>query len=865
MANYQLLKADIDAKVYQNGAQEITGANLNSVLNAMVTTLGAGYQFMGVATPTNPGTSQTPDYKCFYLATTPGTYTNLGGLVVADGEVAILKYDTSWTKVVTGIASADQLNQLGEELTQKISTFGVITLKVVDNGGIVSRLSEGEYGFNLAENKIILKKQENASEQFTPTVNGLFRYNGKLYRWDGSALVFEDATIVNLDISAPIANGAIRTNVNVGDVVNLTPESDSSWEYQIINISDTDSIILTGFGANAYRLWAFVDADNKLLSKSKASLQAENLALTIPTTATKLIVNSNVSSPYKVVKQLSANDAVEELSNQISDVNQKESEDYEKLSINDSINSILFEQGGINIKGSVIESDTQIHSTDYINGFVHLKLKSGYLVNIVAYYNPGTKAFDSYEQLLTDDVNLGRDNLVFRFSVCKSNRIDPISVSDVKQFLSLEYLNENLVSLKEETAKLLPQPAMVRFEFDHEMKNFDDFFNNFSIQPTTTIAERVYRLYDELVALYPDYVKKYDPMAEAETTETINIGDVGYQIIVHPLSDVRSAMVSAGFSDYPVYARGVQSPITETIVNIDGTSYQATYDVTPAYKTYMYQFVCGKDYINTDLNKKYKALVTSNLHGNEVAAVVNLYLVMKQLCSGVIQDPNFYKLRAAFDFYVVPSVNQYGNYHGTRCNARRVDLNRNFPIANWYISGFDTIGDDNYCVFTGPNAGSEFETQLVVALTNYINPDWAFDHHNHGDGTGMLYSGLVNHNGIVLTRLAQQAGVDIAIADGKNYPEYFGTSYHDELFGATADAPGHNASINLGRIHCWWAEFGVKMAGLIEMGTTIEYTNGEKGQPHSWMQPSVFSIGEYMVKIQWLRYMQFLMENYKSL
>ena len=116
MANYQLLKANIDTKVYQNGKQEITGENLNSVLNAMVTTLGAGYQFMGVATPTNPGTAQTPDYKCFYLATTPGTYTNLGGLVVADGEVAILKYDTSWTKGATGIATADQLNQLGQDI-----------------------------------------------------------------------------------------------------------------------------------------------------------------------------------------------------------------------------------------------------------------------------------------------------------------------------------------------------------------------------------------------------------------------------------------------------------------------------------------------------------------------------------------------------------------------------------------------------------------------------------------------------------------------------------------------------------------------------------------------------------------------------
>ena len=116
MANYQLLKADIDAKVYQNGAQEITGENLNSVLNAMVASLGVGYQFMGMATPINPGSAQTPDYKCFYLATTPGTYTNLGGLVVADGEVAILKYDTSWTKVVTGIATAESVSQLGQKV-----------------------------------------------------------------------------------------------------------------------------------------------------------------------------------------------------------------------------------------------------------------------------------------------------------------------------------------------------------------------------------------------------------------------------------------------------------------------------------------------------------------------------------------------------------------------------------------------------------------------------------------------------------------------------------------------------------------------------------------------------------------------------
>ena len=114
MSEYSSLKATINANVKTNGNQEITGSIMNSVLNAMVDSLGAGYQFIGVATPTNPGSAQTPDYKCFYIATTPGTYTNLGGLVVADGEVAILKYDTSWTKEVTGIASVDQINQLGQ-------------------------------------------------------------------------------------------------------------------------------------------------------------------------------------------------------------------------------------------------------------------------------------------------------------------------------------------------------------------------------------------------------------------------------------------------------------------------------------------------------------------------------------------------------------------------------------------------------------------------------------------------------------------------------------------------------------------------------------------------------------------------------
>ena len=115
MANYQLLKADIDKKVYQNGAQEITGANLNSVLNEMVTTLGAEYQFAGVATiDTNPGT---PDAKVFYIANGKGTYTNFGGISITEDEIVILYYDTAWHKLLTGIASQEKLTELESEVS----------------------------------------------------------------------------------------------------------------------------------------------------------------------------------------------------------------------------------------------------------------------------------------------------------------------------------------------------------------------------------------------------------------------------------------------------------------------------------------------------------------------------------------------------------------------------------------------------------------------------------------------------------------------------------------------------------------------------------------------------------------------------
>ena len=107
MAAYDNLRAVIAANVYQNNENKVTADMVKTAMNAMVNSLGAEFQFGGEARPTdNPGT---PDYKVAYLASEPGTYTNFGGIVVDDGEVAVLKWDGSWSKETTGIAKKEKV------------------------------------------------------------------------------------------------------------------------------------------------------------------------------------------------------------------------------------------------------------------------------------------------------------------------------------------------------------------------------------------------------------------------------------------------------------------------------------------------------------------------------------------------------------------------------------------------------------------------------------------------------------------------------------------------------------------------------------------------------------------------------------
>lgn len=118
------MKAAIADVVKTNGEQAITGANLQTVLLAIVNSIGAEYTFAGVATPNT--SAGTPDQNVFYVGGA-GTYANFGSsYTVPVGSVGIFTYNGSWSKSSVSLysgASVGIVNVNALEGNDYLSTF----------------------------------------------------------------------------------------------------------------------------------------------------------------------------------------------------------------------------------------------------------------------------------------------------------------------------------------------------------------------------------------------------------------------------------------------------------------------------------------------------------------------------------------------------------------------------------------------------------------------------------------------------------------------------------------------------------------------------------------------------------------------
>lgn len=160
MANYATLKAAIQQVIKTNGNNEITGAILQSSLLSMINSLGADYQFAGVAiTSTDPGT---PDQNVIYIASQVGTYSNFNNLVVDKGEIAIFKWNGSWAKQSLPITTT-----LDDDVVELKTRVGYISY---NDNLVVGQTVNLIENVNLNQGDKIYIKSVNFSGSSTPNI-----------------------------------------------------------------------------------------------------------------------------------------------------------------------------------------------------------------------------------------------------------------------------------------------------------------------------------------------------------------------------------------------------------------------------------------------------------------------------------------------------------------------------------------------------------------------------------------------------------------------------------------------------------------------------------------------------------------------
>lgn len=810
MANYNDLKTGINAVIKTNGRQEISGAVLNTALNNMITELGAGYQYMGVATPaTNPGT---PDANVFYLASEAGTYTNFGGIVINEGEVCALVWNGTWAKEVTGIASVGLLNQLGQHLNQVQSEIGY------KKEFLFSEAGEKPYSFVEGNTYVVTNTGGSG-------VNISIRETK-----DGES---HDITFVGVGESVEITASINGYWVRVGQpcAFNIILKSNINSRLNAVeeDVSQLDQFakkgIVVKYIAGQYlgNLSTFECYLNSTTGKVYCQLADETrveipretgyaviykgVILTYDGELDKWIPNNN---KYFIVPTTNDSGVFWRISNnKLIPVSQTDSAWGQTLIESVKAGETIIIYGyGTSMSPLAILTDSNYNVLDTIQGAqgkapsIIVAKQDGFIVgnyvlayehyilkehidtsiqlvaavegNPQLYYNIPYNYMDMYYNCSTKGIYIKDDSgasidITDYIAKCSSD-ID-IQVWDSvyrwdKKRNRLDIPKRNLCLGVKDIEPLLPETIATYksgISFDYRL-----------------FADELYAKFDSLITSYPNFVSKVDAVELANS--------------------------EGGTLTYPEYA------------NLGGVA-SGEYLPTPTYRTPVYVFKTPESVAvnQTTLNYKRNILIVSGNHPYEIAAPVNCYLFIKNVLDLLSNaDGDIYKIMANYNIYILPCLNGYGIYHEQdgfmRINANGVNINRNFPTERWEQG---SVGQD----YGGDSAGSEFETQLIIALTNVLKPYIGIDAHNFDKAERQFFFTYMN---IKMQDLGYAFFNNINSKLKKQYPNYFGNS-----FGYLAEIGNTIVIASGGGMSEWWSSVAkLPVSFTFEISRCINYDNG---------------------------------------
>lgn len=200
MANFNELKAAVNAVIKQNGNEEITGNVLQNTLDTIISTVGKNRTFVGIATPsTNPGT---PDANVFYLATEPGIYPNFSGIEVTEGVVVLTNNaSNTWVAQTTNIAIDS-------------NTF---------SGYVSDNVNDAAYIDNVKSSGLYIKKPQSqiSSEYILHVRNmGEIIYQMRIYFSDGQQLIYALRSFdTNTQVWSAWSNARLLDSITDKDVI----------------------------------------------------------------------------------------------------------------------------------------------------------------------------------------------------------------------------------------------------------------------------------------------------------------------------------------------------------------------------------------------------------------------------------------------------------------------------------------------------------------------------------------------------------------------------------------------------------------------------------------------------------------------